>query len=59
MCPGNVVASEVNVFASECVLAPGGMVECVNCSDGHSGGQCDVCVEGWYGTPRNASVSEY
>ncbi|KAK2151249.1 hypothetical protein NP493_2656g00002 [Ridgeia piscesae] len=55
MCPGNVVASEVNVFASECVLTPGGMVECVNCSDGHSGGQCDVCVEGWYGTPRNAS----
>ena len=58
MCPGNVATAEANVFTSECELTPGGVVECLNCSDGHSGPQCDVCMDGWYGTPRNTSVSE-
>ncbi|KAI0234308.1 hypothetical protein LSAT2_015485 [Lamellibrachia satsuma] len=58
MCPGNVATAEANVFASECELTPGGVVECLNCSDGHSGPQCDVCMDGWYGTPRNTSNAD-
>jgi len=50
-CPGSIVLGDVNAFSSVCDDG-----QCYNCSLGHIGPLCDVCDDGFYGTPNNASV---
>ena len=56
MCPGNVIEADVNVFAHTCSLGPAGTPVCHNCTEGHGGDQCDVCVDQWYGVPADPQV---
>lgn len=55
MCPGSVPDRHMNVFASTCELEAGGQPQCINCSVGHGGSRCEVCLQGYYGTPANVS----
>ncbi|ESO83894.1 hypothetical protein LOTGIDRAFT_168935 [Lottia gigantea] len=55
MCPGNVVQGDVNVFATTCQLDNGNQ-KCINCSEGHGGNRCEICLENYYGEPENAQV---
>lgn len=58
MCPGNVIESATNVFATTCELQSGtGTSKCNNCTVGHGGDQCDICVQGYYGVPTDPTVS--
>ena len=57
LCPGNAVAQEPNVFAATCRSHTNGGYVCLNCTQGHGGDHCESCVNNWYGTPTNASVS--
>ena len=50
-CPGSSVLGDINVFSATC-----NDTQCHNCSLGHTGPRCDICLEGFYGTPNNASV---
>ncbi|GFT98444.1 laminin subunit gamma-1 [Nephila pilipes] len=34
-----------------CVMLPGGQVACQQCPMGHTGHQCDMCVDGYFGDP--------
>ncbi|XP_064617027.1 laminin subunit gamma-1-like [Liolophura sinensis] len=51
MCPGNVVDGTVNAFASGCDATG----KCINCTAGHQGDRCEMCIEGYYGVPENAT----
>ncbi len=58
MCPGNVVAGDVNVFASTCELQHNtGTITCHNCTAGHSGDRCEACAQDFYGVPTDPTVS--
>ena len=57
MCPGDVIAGDVNVFAHACQLGPLGTPVCDNCTEGHGGDQCDRCMDHWYGVPTDPLVS--
>ncbi|XP_042902115.1 laminin subunit gamma-1 [Parasteatoda tepidariorum] len=34
-----------------CVVLPGGQVACQQCPLGHTGHQCDMCIDGYHGDP--------
>ncbi|XP_035207831.1 laminin subunit gamma-1-like [Stegodyphus dumicola] len=34
-----------------CVVLPGGQVACQQCPLGHTGHQCDMCIDGYFGDP--------
>lgn len=34
-----------------CIMLPGGQVACQQCPMGHTGHQCDMCIDGYYGDP--------
>ncbi|XP_064648797.1 laminin-like protein lam-2 [Lineus longissimus] len=53
MCPSNVIAGDINVFASTCSLGSLGGPICQGCASGHTGQQCQFCAEGWFGQPSN------
>ena len=55
-CPGNVIDGDVNVFASTCQLLPDGRPQCINCTEGHDGLNCEYCIEGFYGVPIDPEV---
>ena len=61
MCPGNVIAMDVNVFASNCTLIESATGvrdhQCNNCATGYGGNHCDVCIDTYYGTPENKEVN--
>ncbi|CAH1787412.1 unnamed protein product [Owenia fusiformis] len=54
MCPGNVIEGDLNVFASTCSVK-GDSHMCHNCTEGHGGDRCQVCLQDWYGQPENVS----
>ena len=55
MCPGNVVAGDINVFAMTCEMSGNSLV-CINCTEGHGGDRCEYCVDQWYGDPTDTMV---
>ena len=59
MCPGNVVAGALNVFADSCTWDSNNKApKCNDCATGHGGDHCEVCVDQFYGTPEDPAVSE-
>ena len=61
MCPGNVVAKDVNVFATTCESAPAEQTGplCHNCPVGHTGNRCQICQAGYYGVPEDPQVCSF
>ena len=57
LCPGNAIAGEINSFADTCQSRSNGESVCLNCSEGHGGDHCEFCIQDYYGTPANSSVS--
>ncbi|KAK3781748.1 hypothetical protein RRG08_037151 [Elysia crispata] len=54
-CPGSIVGGDVNVFAQLCSANPAGDPVCINCTAGHGGDRCEICLDGYFGTPENAT----
>ncbi|GFN92909.1 hypothetical protein PoB_001941500 [Plakobranchus ocellatus] len=54
-CPGSIVGGDVNVFATSCSANEAGDPVCTNCTDGHGGNRCEFCLDGYFGTPENAT----
>ncbi|CAL1535786.1 unnamed protein product, partial [Lymnaea stagnalis] len=53
-CPGLIVAGVINVFANSCSLI-GSQPVCDNCTTGHTGDHCEICSNGYFGTPKNVT----
>ncbi|RUS89303.1 hypothetical protein EGW08_002910, partial [Elysia chlorotica] len=54
-CPGSIVGGDVNVFAQLCSANTAGDPVCINCTEGHGGDRCEICLDGYFGTPENAT----
>ena len=56
-----MVAGDVNVFATTCIALTGdadNAYECVNCTEGHGGKQCEECLPDFFGVPTDPNVRE-
>ncbi|XP_077987019.1 laminin subunit alpha-1-like [Glandiceps talaboti] len=52
MCPGPAGQNSFSDTCSVDVTAADGF-RCDSCTEGHGGDHCEVCVDGYYGTPEN------